>query len=80
MRNKMMLVAGVVGTLMLAGCSSNTAMETKLDGLSQDIQAVQQGQQMNSAKIDRLAADVAEARASADRANSRLDQMGRYTK
>ena len=80
MRNKLMLVAGVVGTLVLAGCSSNTAMETKLDGLSQDIQAVQQGQQMNSAKIDRLAADVAEARASADRANSRLDQMGRYTK
>ncbi|MBO1519091.1 MAG: LPP leucine zipper domain-containing protein [Oceanisphaera sp.] len=80
MRNKMMLTAGIVGTLMLAGCSSNTGVETKLDGLSQDIQAVQQGQQMNSAKIDRLAADVAEARASADRANSRLDQMGRYTK
>ncbi|MFD1008356.1 MULTISPECIES: LPP leucine zipper domain-containing protein [Oceanisphaera] len=80
MRNKIMLTAGIVGTLMLAGCSSNTAVETKLDGLSQDIQAVQQGQQMNSAKIDRLAADVAEARASADRANSRLDQMGRYTK
>lgn len=79
MRNKMMLVA-VAGTLMLAGCSSNTATETKLDGLSQDIQAIQQGQQVNSAKIDRLAADVAEARASADRANSRLDQMGRYTK
>lgn len=79
MRNKMMLVA-VAGTLMLAGCSSNTASETKLDGIAQDLQAVQQGQQANSAKIDRLAADVAEARASADRANSRLDQMGRYTK
>ncbi|NLJ91859.1 MAG: murein lipoprotein [Aeromonadales bacterium] len=80
MRNKMMLVAGIAGTLMLAGCSSNSALETKVDGLSQDIQAVQQGQQANSAKIDRLASDVAEARASADRANSRLDQQGRYTK
>ncbi|OIN13101.1 LPP leucine zipper domain-containing protein [Oceanisphaera psychrotolerans] len=80
MRNKMMLVGGVVGTLLLAGCSSTDALETKLDSLAQDVQAVQQGQQMNSAKIDRLAADVAEARASADRANSRLDQMGRYTK
>lgn len=80
MRNKMMLVA-VAGTLLLAGCGSkNNSVDTKLDGLSQDIQAVQQGQQANSAKIDRLAADVAEARASADRANSRLDQMGRYTK
>ncbi|GAA3706196.1 murein lipoprotein [Oceanisphaera litoralis] len=80
MRNKMMLVGGVVGTLLLAGCSSTDALETKMDSLAQDVQAVQQGQQMNSAKIDRLAADVAEARASADRANSRLDQMGRYTK
>lgn len=80
MRNKMMLVGGVVGSLLLAGCSSTDALETKIDSLAQDVQAVQQGQQMNSAKIDRLAADVAEARASADRANSRLDQMGRYTK
>ncbi|MDP5291152.1 MULTISPECIES: LPP leucine zipper domain-containing protein [Oceanimonas] len=80
MRNKMMMVGGVVGALMLAGCSSTTALEEKLDMLSQDVQAVQQGQQSNAAKIDRLAADVAEARASADRANSRLDQMGRYTK
>ncbi|MBR9856543.1 MAG: murein lipoprotein [Gammaproteobacteria bacterium] len=80
MRNKMMLVGGVVGSLLLAGCSSTDALETKMDSLAQDVQAVQQGQQMNSAKIDRLAADVAEARASADRANSRLDQMGRYTK
>ncbi|MCT7656679.1 murein lipoprotein [Oceanimonas sp. NS1] len=80
MRNKMMMVGGVVGALMLAGCSSTTALEEKLDSLAQDVQAVQQGQQANSAKIDRLAADVAEARASADRANSRLDQMGRYTK
>ncbi|AEY02000.1 murein lipoprotein [Oceanimonas sp. GK1] len=80
MRNKMMMVGGVVGALMLAGCSSTTALEEKLDSLSQDVQAVQQGQQSNAAKIDRLAADVAEARASADRANSRLDQMGRYTK
>ncbi|MCC4265576.1 LPP leucine zipper domain-containing protein [Oceanimonas baumannii] len=80
MRNKMMMVGGVVGALMLAGCSSTTALEQKLDSLSQDVQAVQQGQQSNAAKIDRLAADVAEARASADRANSRLDQMGRYTK
>lgn len=80
MRNKMMLVGGVVASLLLAGCSSTDALETKMDSLAQDVQAVQQGQQMNSAKIDRLAADVAEARASADRANSRLDQMGRYTK
>ena len=78
MRNKMMLVA-VAGTLLLAGCGSKTET-TQLDGIAQDVQAIQQGQQANSAKIDRLAADVAEARASADRANSRLDQMGRYTK
>ncbi|GAA3527686.1 MULTISPECIES: LPP leucine zipper domain-containing protein [Zobellella] len=80
MRNKKMLMGGIVSALLLAGCSSNDALESKVDSLAQDIQAVQQGQQMNSSKIDRLAADVAEARASADRANSRLDQMGRYTK
>ena len=79
MRNKMMLVA-VAGTLLLAGCGSKTDSSTQLSGIAQDVQAIQQGQQANSAKIDRLAADVAEARASADRANSRLDQMGRYTK
>ena len=78
MRNKMMLVA-VAGTLMLAGCGSKTE-STQLSGIAQDVQSIQQGQQANSAKIDRLAADVAEAKASADRANSRLDQMGRYTK
>ncbi|MBU3823288.1 MAG: murein lipoprotein [Candidatus Oceanisphaera merdipullorum] len=79
MRNKMMLVA-VAGSLLLAGCGSKTESATQLDGIAQDVQAIQQGQQANSAKIDRLAADVAEAKASADRANSRLDQMGRYTK
>ncbi|MGU5751946.1 Lpp/OprI family alanine-zipper lipoprotein [Aeromonas caviae] len=76
---KKMLLVGVVGlSALLGGCANTSELETsvqnlsnKVDQLAQDVSAV------SAVRADqsKIAADVAEAKQEAMRANQRIDNM-----
>ncbi|EIP2582656.1 major outer membrane lipoprotein [Salmonella enterica] len=70
-RTKLVLGAVILGSTLLAGCSSNA----KIDQLSSDVQTL-------NAKVDQLSNDVNAMRSDdAARANQRLDnQATKYRK
>jgi len=62
---KIIVTTLIAGSVLLAGCSSNT--HQKLDQLSTDVQILNQ-------KVDTLQTDVNQVRHDVDRANSEADR------
>ena len=74
--NKFQAMLGVValGATVLVGCTSNEALEAKIDAIAADVDALK-------AQQSKLANDVAFVKSDAARANERLDNLAiRYKK
>ncbi|ACS85460.1 MULTISPECIES: major outer membrane lipoprotein [Pectobacteriaceae] len=75
-RTKLVLGAVILGSTLLAGCSSNA----KLDQLSSDVSSLNDKVSALTSKVDALATDVQAAKDDAARANQRLDNQVRTYK
>ena len=73
--NKFQATLAVVdlGSSVLVGCASNSALEAKIDAIAADVDALK-------AQQSKLANDVAFVKSDAARANDRLDNMTRRYK
>ncbi len=67
--NKLILGAAVLGSTLLAGCSSNA----KIDQLSSDVQTLSAKVDQLSNDVNAMRSDVQAAKDDAARANQRLD-------
>ena len=76
--NKLLIVSVIATTALLAGCSTNTELENKVDALTNQVDAVAAEHQMIKSDHEMMKAN-AEAAAAADseaeRANARIDNM-----
>lgn len=73
--NKFQAILGVaaLGATVLAGCTSSTEINAKLDAIQADVDALK-------AQQSKLANDVAFVKSDAARANERLDNLARRYK
>ncbi|WP_366544591.1 major outer membrane lipoprotein [Salmonella enterica] len=75
--NQLILGAAVLGSTLLAGCSSNA----KIDQLSSDVQTLSAKVEQLSNDVNAMRSDVQAAKDDAARANQRLDnQATKYRK